>query len=89
MDLPTKLEKKEIWHVYDCGIHIGFFTDLEKAEKIAMEKGGKINNQFVWLGNDGKYYDTSEFLEIYVDLPDRKEVLAKLTEQERRVLGIE
>lgn len=67
--------------------YVAYFTDKGKAEVAAKKLGGKVVQTTLYKSGDSYYRLASE--RVKVDVPDRAEVLAKLTRQEREALGIE
>lgn len=68
-------------------ITVSYWTDQRKADADARKRGGKVYQTSLWKDSSGRYYHLLTE-EVGVDLPDRRDVLDKLSPAERKVLGI-
>lgn len=67
----------------------GYYTDFNNAGKrAAEEKASHVDEVPGLLRSDGVYFVLEVFMEVDVDLPSRQEVLDKLTDRDRRTLGL-
>lgn len=67
---------------------VAYYTDHAKAHAPADRIGGRAVQTTIWKGSDGLWYVLPYKSEILVDAPTREEVLKKLTNSERKVLGL-
>lgn len=66
----------------------GYFTRVADAEKNATKNSSwdaKVVPCYLWQDEAGRHYQIGKPVE--VDLPSREDVLAKLTEKERKAIG--
>ena len=66
---------------------VSYHKSKSAAECLALKIGGAAVKEFSWLDEYGEWW-VVEAKNIGVDLPDRKDVIAKLSPNERRVLGV-
>lgn len=64
-----------------------YFTDHDSANKRAKKVNGSVLSQDLYRSEFGNIY-ILEATEIFADVPDRRDVLSKLTRAEKYVLGI-
>ncbi len=89
----TLTEFEYIWGVSEISKDDGHtvvrsrFTNKGEADNFAREVGGHTFQETLWKGSDGEFYKVTKTL-MAVDMPRKKDVLAKLTEKEKRVLGL-
>lgn len=71
-------------------VECSYFTDMHKAEEVRKTMDPRLNpqRQQISLWKDGDRWYKVERKEVFVDVPSRQEVLAKLSPAERKVLGI-
>lgn len=90
----TLEEEEYIWAVSqispDDGTNnfVAFFTKMDRAEKLAAKLRPASTVVQTTLWRDGDRYYRVTMHEVIVDAPTRQEVLAKLNEKERLVLGL-
>lgn len=69
--------------------YVSYWTDRGKAEDASENvQDGHVVQVELWEDEEGNYYQIPYTNDIMVDLPDKKEILNKLTLKERKVLGL-
>lgn len=71
------------------GYH-SYFTKKDQADKMAQRINGTVVQTQLWLDEFGEYYQINNnyINPIMVDAPEREEILKKLSQKERKVLGL-
>lgn len=73
------------------GAHGLYYTDFNEAQR-SIDKYKVMTNPSqlsCWIDEAGHYYEWFTPKRIYINLPSREEALAKLTEADRVVLGVD
>ena len=66
--------------------YVAYYTDADDARRHAERVNGAVVQTTLW--SDGSRWYVAEPHEVPVDAPTRGEVLAKLSDKERKVLGL-
>jgi hypothetical protein len=69
-------------------ITVSYWTDHSKACEDACKRHGNVYQTSLWMDSSGRYYKVHTE-EVGVNLPDRNDVLKKLTPEEKKVLGLD
>jgi hypothetical protein len=91
---PSLVLNEYVWAVSvvskDDGhtFYAAHFTDHSEAEKAARRLGGNVVQTSLYFDRATGTYYKARLERVPVDLPDRDEVLARLSPAEREALGI-
>ncbi len=94
--MKTLTKNEYIWAVFHIdnndgrSIIMAYFSDQGKAEAYKQRhKLSKVGQISLYQDENGKYYEVPyHFTEVLVDAPEKHEILAKLTDIEKKVLGL-